>query len=164
MTSERDNRAVRAEATTLADLLREGRFEVPWHQRYYDWSRENVTELLEDLDEAISAGSECYFLDSIKIAGAKDGYLQVNDGQQRLVTFSLVCARLTRFFNENGDGPREGYGMQNQWRAALPRALIHPAECPPTAAKTPATDCHSRLRPCVFVRQVPSSPERSSRP
>ena len=112
MTSERYNPAVQAKATTLADLLRQGRFEVPWHQRYYDWSRENVTELLEDLDEAISAGSECYFLDSIKIAGAKDGCFQVNDGQQRLVTFSLICARLARFFNENGDGRREGYAMR----------------------------------------------------
>ena len=112
MTLERDNRAVQAKATTLADLLREGRFEVPWHQRYYDWSKENVTELLEDLDEAISAGSECYFLDSIKLAGEKNGYLQVNDGQQRLVTFSLVCARLARSFNENGDGRREGYAMR----------------------------------------------------
>ena len=112
MTSERDSRAVQAKATTLADLLREGRFQVPWHQRYYDWSKENVTELLEDLDEAISAGSDCYFLDSIKLAGKKDGYLQVNDGQQRLVTFSLVCARLARSFNENGDGRREGYAMR----------------------------------------------------
>ena len=112
MTLAIDNRAVQAKSTTLADLLREGRFQVPWHQRYYDWDKENVTELLEDLDEAISAGSECYFLDSIKIAGEKDGYLQVNDGQQRLVTFSLVCARLARFFNENGDGRREGYAMR----------------------------------------------------
>ena len=112
MTLERDNRAVQAKATTLADLLREGRFQVPWHQRYYDWDKENVTELLEDLDEAVSAGSECYFLDSIKLAGEKDGYLQVNDGQQRLVTFSLVCARLARSFNENGDERREGYAMR----------------------------------------------------
>ena len=112
MTSERDNRAVEARATTLADLLREGRFEVPWHQRYYDWSKENVSELLEDLDESISAGAECYFLDSIKIAGQKGGYLQVNDGQQRLVTFSLICARLARFFNENGDRLREGYALR----------------------------------------------------
>ena len=112
MTTERDNRAVQAKATTLADLLREGRFEVPWHQRYYDWSRENVTELLEDLDEAISAGSECYFLDSRKIAGVKGDCFQVNDGQQRLVTFSLICARLARFFNENGDGRCEGYAMR----------------------------------------------------
>ena len=112
MTSQRNNRAVQAEATTLADLLREGRFEVPWHQRYYDWTKENVVELLEDLDESIAAGSDCYFLDSIKIAGEKNGFLQVNDGQQRMVTFSLICARLVRFFNENGDGRREGYALR----------------------------------------------------
>lgn len=111
MTSKGYSPAVEARAMTLADLLREGKFEMPWHQRYYDWSCENVKDLLLDLDEAISAEVECYFLDSIKLAGEKDEHWQVNDGQQRLVTFSLICAWLARAF-QHRDPRREGHAMR----------------------------------------------------
>lgn len=111
MTSKRHRPAVDARAMTLAELLREGKFEVPWHQRYYDWASENVEDLLQDLNEAIASGVECYFLDSIKLAGEKGGHWQINDGQQRLVTFSLICARLVRAF-QHQDPRREGYAMR----------------------------------------------------
>ena len=81
------------------DVLCSGQFEVPWHQRYYDWKDEHVKELLSDLKDALDTGKTCYFLGSImlvRIAG--DERWRINDGQQRLITLSLIVAALCRRF------------------------------------------------------------------
>lgn len=97
-------------------LLRDdpGRFVVPWHQRYYDWSAEQVLELLRDVDEAIDAGRQSYFLGSIMLIRDADAW-QINDGQQRLITISLILASFCRRFTEGGEQPdraRELRSMQ----------------------------------------------------
>ena len=97
-------------------LLRDdpGRFIVPWHQRYYDWSAEQVLELLRDVDEAIDAGRQSYFLGSIMLVRDADAW-QINDGQQRLITISLILASFCRRFTEGGEQPdraRELRSMQ----------------------------------------------------
>lgn len=58
---------INAEESTLADLLRSGRFTVPRHQRYYDWEDEHVDVLLNDLEEAVDENSPCHFLGSIML-------------------------------------------------------------------------------------------------
>lgn len=97
-------------------LLRDdpGRFVVPWHQRYYDWNAEQVLELLRDVDEAIDAGRQSYFLGSIMLV-QEAGAWQINDGQQRLITISLILASFCRRFTEGGEHPdraRELRAMQ----------------------------------------------------
>ena len=97
-------------------LLRDdpGRFVVPWHQRYYDWGAEQVLELLRDVDEAIDAGRRSYFLGSIMLVQGADAW-QINDGQQRLITISLILASFCRRFTEGGEQPdraRELRSMQ----------------------------------------------------
>lgn len=97
-------------------LLRDdpGRFVVPWHQRYYDWNAEQVLELLRDVDEAIDAGRQSYFLGSIMLVRDADAW-QINDGQQRLITISLILASFCRRFTEGGEQPdraRELRSMQ----------------------------------------------------
>ena len=56
---------IKSDSSLLAYLFHEGRFEVPWHQRYYDWTNENVAELLQDIDEAFKEDRKCYFLGTI---------------------------------------------------------------------------------------------------
>ena len=81
----------------VADLFTKGRFQVPWHQRYYDWTEEQVSELLIDLKEAIDERRHSYFLGSIMLVDTDDVW-QINDGQQRLITLSLLIAALCRRF------------------------------------------------------------------
>ncbi|MYF64587.1 MAG: DUF262 domain-containing protein, partial [Chloroflexi bacterium] len=105
---------VNAEAAVLSYLLYKGQFEVPWHQRYYDWTAEEVRELLEDLGEAIQAERECYFLGTVMLVdrpGAPATW-EINDGQQRMVTFSLMCARLARTFTRGADARREALALR----------------------------------------------------
>ena len=88
---------VRSEVLLVSDLFFKGRFVVPWHQRYYDWSKELVRELLVDIKEAIDEQRSSYFLGSIMLV-EHDDYWEINDGQQRLITLSLLFAALRRRF------------------------------------------------------------------
>ena len=96
MTANAETTVVRAEASLLSQLLYKGKLEVPWHQRQYDWSKENVNELLIDLDEAFRENRESYFLGAIVLVEQSDRTWEINDGQQRIATYSLICARLAR--------------------------------------------------------------------
>lgn len=97
---------VTSEAYLVSELLYSGRFEVPWHQRYYDWKREQVEELLSDLKEALDTNKTCYFLGSIMLVKpAARTPRRINDGQQRLITLSLLIAAFCRRFA--GKRPRD---------------------------------------------------------
>ena len=85
----------------LSQVLYSGLFKVPWHQRHYDWTVQEVGDLLEDLMEALNTNKTCYFLGSIMLLEAKGAEPQrINDGQQRLITFSLLMAAFCRRFSE----------------------------------------------------------------
>lgn len=88
---------ITSEVLLVSELFTKGKFEVPWHQRYYDWTTEQVGELITDLTEAIDERRASYFLGSIMLVESKDVW-QINDGQQRLVTLSLLIASLCRRF------------------------------------------------------------------
>ena len=104
---------IKAEAIALADvLLRHDRFTVPWHQRYYAWTNDHVKRLLSDFDGAIKRERNLYFLGPIMLVDKGDDSREINDGQQRIVTFSLLCARLCRFFHEKGKDFEENQAMQ----------------------------------------------------
>lgn len=75
---------------------------MPWHQRYYDWSSTQVTELLFDIDEALNEDRASYFLGSIMLVKRNENY-EINDGQQRLITLSLIFAALARRFEQPPD-------------------------------------------------------------
>lgn len=96
------NPAIKAEAMLISDLFCQGRYTVPWHQRYYDWKSADVEALLQDIDDAISEGRDCYFLGAVILVEAGIGKWEINDGQQRMVTLSLMSAALCRRFAERG--------------------------------------------------------------
>ena len=90
---------ITSEVRLVSEVLYSGRFEVPWHQRYYDWKVEQVHELQADLKDALETGKTCYFLGSIMLVKPTgSGPLRINDGQQRLITLSLLVAAFCRRF------------------------------------------------------------------
>ena len=91
---------------TFSRLVCTGIFEVPWHQRLYDWTPSHVNELLQDLGDALDHDHRCYFLGTVILVSAAPRQWCINDGQQRLVTLSLICACLRRVFMEHGDSYR----------------------------------------------------------
>lgn len=104
---------IKANETTLAELLREGCFHVPRHQRSYDWDEEHVDTLLKDLADAVNSDSSCHFLGAIMlIKREKGGGWEINDGQQRIITFSLICAYLCKFFMEQKQSAGEDHALR----------------------------------------------------
>ena len=105
--------AIGAEAILFSELFHKGRFHVPWHQRYYDWAAEDVRALLLDIEEAIREKRRCYFLGAVILVEKENGIWEINDGQQRMVTVSLICAALCRRFAEEIlDSQREGLALR----------------------------------------------------
>ena len=107
-----DSTVVSTKTSVLSYLFFQGKFEVPWHQRYYDWSQEHVIELLQDLEEASVQDQKCYFLGTILLVEKQNGIWEINDGQQRMVTYSLICARLAREFTNGSDSLREAQALR----------------------------------------------------
>ena len=71
-----------------------------------------MIELLHDLDEAVGADRRCYFLGTIMLVEKQPGAWLINDGQQRMVTISLLCACLCRVFEEANDSLRERLALR----------------------------------------------------
>lgn len=77
------------------------RFIIPSFQRPYSWRRENMLELIGDLEDAARTPERPYFLGSlilVKSGGngsrAQERQYQVIDGQQRLTSLSILIAVL----------------------------------------------------------------------
>ena len=98
--------------TTIGDLLLEGRItrgkdgnpiapvtlSVPEYQRPYKWTARNAIQLLDDIIEARNDNKEVYRVGTLILhkTKGKDGLdiYNIVDGQQRIITFSLLLYAL----------------------------------------------------------------------
>ena len=93
MTSFREYR-VSAETMRLPDILWEGIFEVPWHQREFDWDPEHVEQFWDDIQRNVENSEDDYFIGSITLTQRDERLFDIQDGQQRLTTYSMMLAAL----------------------------------------------------------------------
>jgi hypothetical protein len=84
-----------ASALNVGALFPATRFTVPIYQREYAWSLSEVKDFWSDLKGALnsSTGPESYFL-GLLILTDEGGRQQVVDGQQRILTLTLLVAAL----------------------------------------------------------------------
>lgn len=80
-----------ASATTAGALISSSTFEVPPYQREYSWLEDEVSEFWNDLKNAL--GDDSYFL-GLVILTDEGKRKQVVDGQQRILTLTLLAAAL----------------------------------------------------------------------
>ena len=67
---------------------------IPSFQRAYIWKPENILQLISDLEEACKSPETPYFLGSLILVREGDTSFSVIDGQQRLVSLSIIIAAL----------------------------------------------------------------------
>jgi len=99
-----------AYTTTISDLFSvKKKYVVPRFQREYSWTKEQVSELWDDIVSNITFGSdgsfthEEYFIGSLVLVGDdKSVSLQIVDGQQRLTTLTILLSALCQRFLEIG--------------------------------------------------------------
>lgn len=85
-----------SEIKPVYEFLRGNSFAMPLFQRTYDWGPEQIRELLEDVNEFLYDEADEYFLGLITVRQDDNRKLQVVDGQQRLVTMTLLYAGFLR--------------------------------------------------------------------
>lgn len=83
----------------VGELLKEGDLRIPSYQRPYKWNRKHIRNLFYDLRDAM--GKKEYQIGSV-ILHKNDGYLDVVDGQQRLISISLFLHLLDDLENYKG--------------------------------------------------------------
>ncbi|KAA8820028.1 GmrSD restriction endonuclease domain-containing protein [Bifidobacterium vespertilionis] len=70
------------------------RFFIPSFQRAYIWKQENILQLVDDLREAAATPETPYFLGSLILVRRGGTRFDVIDGQQRLISLSIIIAVL----------------------------------------------------------------------
>ena len=104
---------IKSEVNSLAEVLRQQRFVIPRHQRPYAWKPEHVSLLLDDIAYGIAEGKSHHFLGPIMFVSIDNGNkLEINDGQQRIATFMLICAYLCRSFRDAGYSQGENQAVR----------------------------------------------------
>lgn len=109
--SEVEERKLTLGITNIEDLLLNGRISetnfdtngmsiylrIPEYQRPYKWTAKNVNQLLDDIEESLSANKEKYRVgtlilnkDKVDENGVEKEVYNIVDGQQRIITFSLL--------------------------------------------------------------------------
>ena len=83
----------------VGELLKEEGLRIPSYQRPYKWNRKHIRNLFYDLRDAM--GKKEYQIGSV-ILHKNDGYLDIVDGQQRLISISLFLHLLDDLENYKG--------------------------------------------------------------
>lgn len=83
----------------VGELLKEENLRIPSYQRPYKWNRKHIRNLFYDLRDAM--GKKEYQIGSV-ILHENDRYLDIVDGQQRLISISLFLHLLDDLENYKG--------------------------------------------------------------
>ena len=83
----------------VGELLKKGNLRIPSYQRPYKWNRKHIRNLFYDLRDAM--GKKEYQIGSV-ILHENDRYLDIVDGQQRLISISLFLHLLDDLENYKG--------------------------------------------------------------
>ena len=70
------------------------RLSIPSFQRAYSWRPGNVLQLLDDIRSASQTPNTPYFLGSLILVHDKGDAYEVIDGQQRLVSLTIIIAAM----------------------------------------------------------------------
>lgn len=79
-----------ATSNTMSSLISGNHFAIPIYQRNYSWGDDEVTDFFSDLSDSVD--QDYYFLGLFILTG--DQPKEVVDGQQRLLTVTLLAAAL----------------------------------------------------------------------
>jgi len=90
--------------TKLASFFKHGRYVIPRFQRDYSWKKDQIQEFCDDVFDAYDQNISDYFFGPMVLVEKGPGEpLQIVDGQQRVVTVSVLAALIRDIVKENND-------------------------------------------------------------
>ncbi len=102
---------MKAEELKIVAVLTENKtYVIPSYQRPYSWSEEHAIQLIGDIYDSFSNKTKEYFIGSLICIEKEDNLYEVIDGQQRLITISLIIAKLRDLI----DHPRTKEDLQSR--------------------------------------------------
>lgn len=90
----------------IGSIIKSSRFLIPIYQRPYSWTDAQIEDLYRDVADAIAPPIQDYFLGTIVTTRNEDNRLTIIDGQQRLVTVSVLIASIRDYFMLDGQTER----------------------------------------------------------
>lgn len=91
--------------TNEANLKGKHVFNIPFYQREYVWGEKNAKKLVNDISSAQHRDSQQYFLGGIVLCAKSitndNKYIDVVDGQQRIMTITILLSVLYNFLQKN---------------------------------------------------------------
>jgi len=112
---------IKGESLSLINLMKD-KFYIPDNQRDYTWNIKVVTQLLDDIknnymnntisDTLKSENCQSYFMGAIvTVKNENKDFFEVQDGQQRIVTFSIIIFLLMYLIKKSKleDAQKEGF-------------------------------------------------------
>ncbi|MGG3915983.1 DUF262 domain-containing protein [Rossellomorea vietnamensis] len=102
--------------------LANGKFLIPYTQRPYEWTSNQVSRLFYDIVAVNDGEKEQHILNFITLYEDDDGFENIYDGQQRTVTLLLIICAIIHKIEEFGDKDlakriREEYIQKIDWRS-----------------------------------------------
>ena len=100
--AETQRSKIEAKEIRVGDLFSENfMFKVPIYQRPLSWNSDNFDQVFEDINDALNADNEQYFLGSILLRelDRKNQY-ELVDGQQRLTALTILLAVIRDFTDD----------------------------------------------------------------
>lgn len=82
--------SIKAAIKSTSQIL-EQNLSIPFYQRPYRWTTENILQLLEDVQKSKAEGKLEYRIGSAIFYRSPNGQLEIVDGQQRLTTILLIA-------------------------------------------------------------------------
>lgn len=88
----------------IGRLLSENcKYKVPQHQRDYSWSEDEIDQLFIDVDSSMNDANDEYFLGlMVFIPESLPEHYSILDGQQRLVTTSIILSSIRNWLSQHG--------------------------------------------------------------
>lgn len=105
-------------AIRVEEVLVKNKFVIPLYQRSYDWSYDEILQLLLDIKKLDSSGE--YYLGNFivqKLSNNKDELIdkyELIDGQQRLTTLYLIALMLKKIFKDSKEIKNPEFKSRNK--------------------------------------------------
>ncbi len=152
---------IKPKSVNLESLFGEGYSEliIPEYQRTYDWKKNLVEDFLQDLWDAFNKKRPAYFIGAVILSEEErsDKKFDVVDGQQRIVTISLLIAHIAakmEELKEDSSLAKEERAKLGDWKVRLYDHIIK-KENGETRVKFHHPD-HQRVYEGLLQHEIPS--------